>query len=310
MGVGARLVPVMQLLSSWGFSCRMADDAAGGFSALQQAAAHLLLVELEPSGGLGVEITKLARAESLAGAVLLVDEPQRSQQLVAALARGGFDGFIPLPADPNLLLRLVENALLAQLASVQSTVVAELEASMARNHEQVAAIDASLHQERSKTIALQMEVASLRGQLDTMHMVAGKANRSTEGSATMSTEGVVVDVPTSRLVTDLHRTITRSTTEMPLMEQATLNGVDLAALLAEDDDDRHEKDFGDDPPTSPAMMLSDEARALLRGHGGADATVRMPVRPAFAKDLWEQATQMTPAPVAINTDEVDFVDED
>jgi DNA-binding response OmpR family regulator len=296
MGIGARVAATIDLLSSWGFNCRSTTDASAGMAALQQAPVHLLLVELEPTGGLGVEMAKLARLEQVAGAVLLVDEPLRAQQLVAALARGGFDGYVPLPAEPNLLLRLVENALLAQLAPVQTARVVELEAAYNRNNEQVVAIDTSLRQERARTTTLQKEVASLRGQLDAMHLVAGRP-RSTEG----------VPVTEQMPAIDLHRTITRSVAEMPLMEQATLGGIDLEALLRDDDDD---PSYHDDPPTQPGLAISEHARQALRAAAQPDATVRMPVRAEFAKDLWEQATQMSPSPVVIPTDEVDFLDED
>jgi DNA-binding response OmpR family regulator len=225
--VGPRLAPLQQQLRSLGFVTRHAADGTSGWQSIQQAPVHLLLVELEPGGIFAVELAKRAADAHVAGAIVLADEPLRTQPIIAAMVRPSFAGFLPLPLEPAALLKRVEDVLLVQMAAAQAVQLRELELVMQAKNEAMADTENLLAHANERAAALATEVQSLRSQLKSMHLVAG-----IDAASGTSGEGKTLPLQ------PLQPTPPRRVTPAPMLFE--------------------------DPPTTPGMVLSDDDEASLR----------------------------------------------
>lgn len=192
----ARLLPYMQ---EKGFIAEAFVKGSDALNRMRQAPCHLLLIELECTDTMGIDLARGARQEGICGATLLVDDPMKSGMIISALARG-VDAYVAIPPDETTFFSRIETMLLAQWGLVvteqQSQLTAEIarlqqavsaaEASAAlaerRAKEHAAVLDTQLTAEKKKVAELEREASVLREQLATMHLVTGaKSGLSDEG---------------------------------------------------------------------------------------------------------------------------------
>jgi DNA-binding response OmpR family regulator len=199
----ARLLPYLQ---EKGFIAEGFVKGSDALNRMRQAPCHLLLIELECTDTMGIDLARGARQEGICGATLLVDDPMKSGMIISALARG-VDAYVAIPPDETTFFSRIETMLLAQWGLVvteqQNQLTAEIarlqgavaaaeaskataEASKAaaerRAKEHAADLDKQLAAEKKKVAELEKEAGVLRDQLATMHLVTGaKSGLSDEG---------------------------------------------------------------------------------------------------------------------------------
>ncbi len=199
----ARLLPYLQ---EKGFVAEGFVKGSDALNRMRQAPCHLLLIELECTDTMGIDLARGARQEGICGATLLVDDPMKSGMIISALARG-VDAYVAIPPDETTFFSRIETMLLAQwglvvteqqnqltaeIARLQAAVAtaeaskATAEASKAaaerRAKEHTADVDKQLAAEKKKVAELEKEAGVLRDQLATMHLVTGaKSGLSDEG---------------------------------------------------------------------------------------------------------------------------------
>ncbi len=199
----ARLLPYLQ---EKGFVAEAFVKGSDALNRMRQAPCHLLLIELECTDTMGIDLARGARQEGICGATLLVDDPMKSGMIISALARG-VDAYVAIPPDEVTFFSRIETMLLAQWGLVVTEQQNQLTAEIARLQEAVAAAEASkataeasktaaerrvkehaaefdkqLAAEKKKVAELEKEAGVLRDQLATMHLVTGaKSGLSDEG---------------------------------------------------------------------------------------------------------------------------------
>jgi DNA-binding response OmpR family regulator len=134
---------------------------------LRQSPVHVLLVELDLDDMLLADLLQVVRSESLAGAVILLDDPAKSGLIVSQLIRG-VDGYVATPPDEHYLFRIIERQLLAQWAVAQMSQGSQDAADKQR-------LEKAVQNERGKVTELVKEIASLRDQLTKAKKVRGPA---------------------------------------------------------------------------------------------------------------------------------------
>ncbi|MDP2341314.1 MAG: hypothetical protein Q8O67_10165 [Deltaproteobacteria bacterium] len=179
--------------------------------AIRRAPCHVLCIELELGDMMGVDLARTGKQEGIVGATLLLEDPIKSGMVISALARG-IEAFVPVPPDEAMLMERLEALLLAQwglaVTAQQQQLTDEIarlraglqtaEASASDAEERLADLTRSstreLADERRKLKELIGEIASLRDQLATMHLLTGaKSAKSAEGAPSTSDEGNNVD---------------------------------------------------------------------------------------------------------------------
>jgi hypothetical protein len=171
----------------------------------------VLCLELELGDMMGVDLARTGKQEGIVGATLLLEDPIKSGMVISALARG-IEAFVPVPPDETFLMERLEALLLAQWGMAMSSqqqaltdevtrvraLLAQAEANAADAAERLNEVSKTsareLGDERRKVKDLIGEIASLRDQLATMHLLTGaKSARSAEGAPSRSDEGGMVD---------------------------------------------------------------------------------------------------------------------
>ncbi len=207
MLAGPRVSRLLPFLQEKGF---VGDAFANGKQALEHlrgSPCHVLCIEIEVGDMMGVDLARIGKDEGLVGATLLLEDPIKSGMVISALARG-IEAFVPVPPDEKLLLDRLEALLLAQWGLVvsqqqeqqtQELARARLELDQAGKKAQQAeevfreltqSASRDLADERRKVAELESEIASLRDQLATMHLLVGaKTGNTDEGLSTRSGEG-------------------------------------------------------------------------------------------------------------------------
>jgi DNA-binding response OmpR family regulator len=219
---GAKVSRLHTFLTGQGFQVEAFTDGGAALAALRHQPCHVLVLELEVGDRMGVDVAREVRAEQRAGAVLLLEDPIKSGQIIASLARGDVESYVAIPPDESILLRRLEDLLLAQwggaVAGQQQALSEEVlrlkeELATATNaHEQaLAALERAhaaeierargesrqrardLKDERDRVKELVKEIGVLREQLSTMHLLAGvKSGVSDEGDAASNPDGAPV----------------------------------------------------------------------------------------------------------------------
>lgn len=217
MLAGPKVSKLLPFLQSRGF---VGDAWTGGAQALQnirQSPCHVLIFELELGDMMGVDLARTGKTERIIGATLLLEDPMKSGMIVSALAKG-IDAFVATPPDEAVFLDKLEGLLLAQwglaVTAQQQALTAEvqrLQVALAGAEDRARTATTSLEthkkqlereltderkkaerdlaDERKKVRDLIGEIASLRDQLTTMHLVTGaKTGVSDEGNAAHSDE--------------------------------------------------------------------------------------------------------------------------
>ena len=206
MLAGPKVSRLLPFLQQHGF---VGDAFAGGKQALEhlrRSPCHVLCIELELGDMMGVDLARTGKQEGIVGASLLLEDPMKSGMVIAALARG-LDAFVSVPPDETILFERLEALLLAQWGLVVTgqqqqlndeltRVRAELESATEQQQQAVTRLaernkssSRELADERKKVQELVLEIASVRDQLATMHLLTGaKSGRSDEGAATISPE--------------------------------------------------------------------------------------------------------------------------
>lgn len=160
----SRLMPFVTQRGYYADGCATGSEA---LDVLRQSPVHVLLVELELDDMLLADLMQIVRNESLAGAVILLDDPAKSGLIVSQLIRG-VDGYVATPPDEHYLFRIIERQLLAQWAVAQMAQGSQDAADKQR-------LEKAVQNERSKVTELVKEIASLRGQLETAKKARGSA---------------------------------------------------------------------------------------------------------------------------------------
>ncbi len=200
----SRLLPFLQ---QRGFVGDAYASGAQALAHLRRSPCHVLIIELELGDMMGVDLARTGKTDGIVGATLLMEDPIKSGMIISALARG-IEAFVPTPPDETMFIDKLETLLLAQwgiaVTAQQQQLTDELnrvrglvEAAQAEAREATAALDEKrksasreLSEERKKVQELVREIASLRDQLTTMHLVTGaKTGASDEGRPTRSSEG-------------------------------------------------------------------------------------------------------------------------
>lgn len=211
MLAGPKVSRLLPFLQQRGF---VGDAFASGKQALEhlrRSPCHVLCIEIELGDMMGVDLARTGKQEGIVGATLLLEDPIKSGMVISALARG-IEAFVPVPPDETLLMERLESLLLAQwglaVTGQQQQLTAEVtrlqgaldleqeQGRLAAEHLESFRKTASrdLTDERKKVQELVREIASLRDQLATMHLVTGaKSGNSNEGRAASSAEGLGVD---------------------------------------------------------------------------------------------------------------------
>lgn len=207
MLAGPKVSRVLPFLQQRGFVGEAFASGAQALAHLRRSPCHVLIIELELGDMMGVDLARTGKAEQIVGATLLLEDPIKSGMVISALARG-IEAFVPVPPDETVFLERIETLLLAQwglvvTAQQQQLVdeVARLQALLAdaemtgqeateQLSQQQKTSARELSDERKKVTELVREIASLRDQLTTMHLVTGaKTGISDEGRAAASQEG-------------------------------------------------------------------------------------------------------------------------
>lgn len=194
----SKVLPFLQARGFVGDACVSGQEA---LAKLRRSPCHVLLLELELGDMMGVDLARTGKAEGLVGGTLLLEDPIKSGMVVAALCRG-VDAFVAVPPDEAVFLEKIEGLLLAQWGlvvqgqqQVQTDELAQLRRALAESEEQLREaaegleqqtrkVDRDLADERKKVRQLVGEIASLRDQLTTMHLLTGaKTGNSDEGNA-------------------------------------------------------------------------------------------------------------------------------
>lgn len=243
---GPKVSRLLPFLEQRGFVGDAYASGAQALAHLRRSPCHVLIIELELGDMMGVDLARTGKTEGTVGATLLMEDPIKSGMVVSALARG-IEAFVPVPPDETMFIDKLETLLLAQwgiavtaqqqqlteeLARVRGLVdAAQEEAAEAKAalEERRRTASRELSEERKKVQELVREIASLRDQLTTMHLVTGaKTGISDEGRPTRSSEGpgtsefddfeniatVAVDVP-ARAAPDAVTLQTRSPGSAP-----------------------------------------------------------------------------------------------
>jgi DNA-binding response OmpR family regulator len=198
----SRLLPFLQ---ARGFLVEAFARGADAQARLRAAPCHLLIVELELSDMLGVELGQTARQERHAGAVLLMDDPAKSGLIVSALTRG-IETFVPIPPDETVFLERIEMLLLAQWAVVVTQQQAQLTEELAATKGELAAARTQTEVAREEARELAAEARALAdervGRLEAQHREVKKqldeARRSVEAAVREARAGLEADLATER----------------------------------------------------------------------------------------------------------------
>jgi DNA-binding NarL/FixJ family response regulator len=180
-----------QTLMERRFMFDTAIDGEHGLKKLRETPVHLLITDREPGKILGVELAKTALDEHRTSAALMLDDPLASREIIGAWVRGVFDGFLSTRMDPNVAVRLIELSLLSQWAMAQSAqaqnqtaMIDEARAAEQKERGERHQAVRALQVEQQKVRELVKEIAMVREQLATMHLVAQTKSNSDEGRPT------------------------------------------------------------------------------------------------------------------------------
>jgi ActR/RegA family two-component response regulator len=182
---GPRVARLHPFVTARGYVCDAATSGEEALEAMRAAPRHVLLVELELHDMLLADLLQTVRAENLAGAVILLEDPAKSGLIVSTLVRG-VDGYVATPPDENFLFRMIERQLLAQWALAQEMLGKQGDQDKMRLEKQV-------QQERAKVLELVKEIAALREELAARPLRSGEGaamrSRSGEGAPTRAVSG-------------------------------------------------------------------------------------------------------------------------
>lgn len=205
--VGPKVSRMLPFLQERGF---VGEAFAGGKPALEclrRSPCHVLCIEVELGDMMGVDLARIGKAEHIVGATLLLEDPIKSGMVISALARG-IEAFVPVPPDEALLMDRLELLLLAQWGVVVAAQIQQLNEEVGRLSLQLSTAQGEarsassalvefqktasrdLSEERRKGQGFVSEIASLRDQLSTMHMVTGaRTGLSAEGPSGFAAGG-------------------------------------------------------------------------------------------------------------------------
>jgi DNA-binding response OmpR family regulator len=223
----SRLMPFVTQRGYYADGCTTGSET---LDLLRQSPVHVLLVELELDDMLLADLVQIVRNESLAGAVILLDDPAKSGLIVSQLIRG-VDGYVATPPDEQYLFRIIERQLLAQWAVAQMAQGSQDAADKQRLEKAVA-------NERSKVTELVKEIASLRDQL----------------TKSKKARGSPMDVPDTQLNMAKKRPVRAADDDDDDddSEAVTLRAARAVATHARSEDFENNTDTGQDDRTSPA----------------------------------------------------------
>lgn len=233
---GPRVSRLLPFLAARGYVADAATDGQEALAHMRAAPRHLLLLELELGDMLLADLLDVVRAENLAGAIILLEDPARSGLIVSNLVRG-LDGYVATPPDEGHLFRLVERQLLAQWALAQ---MASAEASAA----EISRLDAELGLERKKVTDLEKEIESLRDEAAALRAKAAARGGTAPAPIAERSHAVPLDE-------DLARGTAKLVVGPGAPGKLTLGPAALAELELDDDDD--DDLFGE--PTSQGPLV-------------------------------------------------------
>jgi hypothetical protein len=350
--VGPKVSRVLPFLQGHGFVGDAYVGGAEGLAAIRAAPCHVLLTELELGDMMGLDLVRMGRSEGIVGASLLLEDPIKSGMILSALARG-VDSFVPTPPDQAVLLGKLEQLLLAQwglavtgqqqaltdeigrlraaLADAEASVVAaraNVDDERAAGEKALRDVERHLGDERKKVRQLVSEIASLRDQLSTMHLLTGaKTGISDEGAAAAAVDDGLVEedtdghrsweiAPTRNGISDADGEFENARTmALPAgpAQQALLDG---GRTLAENK--KAFMSFDSEPGTAPHVPLAqsfatnDEATSP-GGHLLPVDDVRAAALPETRTNVGMDVSmlrELQRMPVTANEEEIIFVEDD
>jgi DNA-binding NarL/FixJ family response regulator len=274
-----------QTLTERRFMFEVAFDGEQALKKLREMPVHLLITDREPGKILGVELAKTALDEQRTSAALMLDDPLASREIIGSWVRGVFDGFLSTRMDPDVTVRLIELSLLAQWAMAQSAqaqnqtaMIDEARAAEQKERGEKHQAVRALQVEQKKVRELVKEIAMVREQLSTMHLVAGAKSNSDEGA--------VLNQPTSPAEEDLlFPDESPPSTSVMHAERTDLGGADDAQAV--------QADAATIPPDTHRLVSQPTAQSVkpqpdaTAAHNSLTTAARAPETEALLAELDE-----------------------
>jgi DNA-binding response OmpR family regulator len=244
--VGPKVSRLGPWLGRFGYAARAVVGGQEAIEALAQAPAHLVVFELAIEDVAAADLAIELRRRGTAGALVLLEDPARSGQIVSVLLRG-VDAYVATPPDENLLLGTFQRLLLSQVASTLLTSQAGAQAALAASESALQTAKAALARAQSDVQDARDRTAELELELRQFGVQRDVELRSLREQLTAAQRAQVTSfVP--ELDDEPHGP--------PTAEQTVPGGVLVAEILRREQEDPDPSDFHS--MTDGAILLDPE----------------------------------------------------